>query len=123
MECVICGKNISGLVKVELDGAIVEVCSECQKFGSRTIRQPSYQITKRAIKIPNAETQLVESYGYKIKQAREKMGMKRFQLAHNINEKESLIRRVEEQRMEPDDALVKKIEMALKIDLTEEYEG
>ncbi len=68
------------------------------------------------------ETIIIDDYGKKIIEAREKINLTREKFAKKINEKESVIRRVESGEMEPDDKLTEKLERFLKIKLKVPYE-
>jgi putative transcription factor len=62
---------------------------------------------------------LVENYGKRIRKARESLGLNIEEFAKRIAEKESLMRKIENQQMKPDKKLVDKIEKFLKIKITE----
>ena len=64
----------------------------------------------------------IDNYGKKIIEARERMDLTREEFAKKINEKESMIKRIEHEDMRPNQALTKKIERFLNIRLTETYE-
>jgi len=64
----------------------------------------------------------IDNYGKKIIEARERMNLTREEFAKKINEKESIIKRIEHEDMRPNQALTKKIERFLKIKLTKVYE-
>jgi len=68
------------------------------------------------------ETILVDNYGKIIIEARKKRNLTREEFSKKINEKESVIRRVETGEMRPNDALVEKIERFLEIKLKMTYE-
>jgi len=68
------------------------------------------------------ETVFVDKYGKKIIEARKNINLTREEFAKKINEKESVIKRVEKEEMMPDDKLTKKIERFLGIKLKETYE-
>ena len=68
------------------------------------------------------ETFFVENYGKLIIETRGKKGLSREQFAEKIKEKESVIKRVENEEMTPDDALTDKIERFLEIKLKKPYE-
>ncbi len=74
-----------------------------------------------ARKKPEAKVEItqevVEGYHVRIRQAREKLGLSHEELGKKINEKESVLRKLETGKMEPDDMLVIKLEHALKIKL------
>ena len=61
--------------------------------------------------------EIAEDYGMKIKEARERAGLKQTELAQKINEKQSLLRKIEHEEILPTDEVRKKIERILKITL------
>ncbi|WP_449463508.1 multiprotein bridging factor aMBF1 [Tardisphaera miroshnichenkoae] len=61
------------------------------------------------------DTILDENYGEIIRRAREERGMTPEQLAKKLNEKESVIRRVEEGKLRPPEPLINKLEKELEI--------
>lgn len=67
--------------------------------------------------------ELVSEYGKLIAKVRQNKGMSRYEFSKNLNEKESVIERLEEESLEPDDKLVRKIEDFLNITLKERYEN
>lgn len=68
---------------------------------------------------PKVDTslELVENFDLKIRQAREKLGLSHEELGKRINEKVSLLRKIETGNMTPDNKLAKMLEHALKIKL------
>jgi len=125
MECAICGKEVEKLFRIEIEGSVVEVCESCVKFG-RKIEEvkdihPKKKVTP-GVFIPKREVVMVENYGKLIEDSRKKMGLTRKEFARKMNEKESVIRRVEMEELVPDEKLLKKIEKFLEIKLTEVYE-
>ena len=126
-ECTLCGKNTSKLFLTEVEGYTVEVCEECKKYGNFIgevkPKQEMRLIKKKPIEYPGeVQEELKPYYGQLIMQTRQKMGLKRKEFSMKINEKESIIKRVESQQMTPDEKLQKKIENFLDIKLTEVYE-
>jgi len=79
-----------------------------------TLRVPSKRPPR-----PPAETglELVEGFDAKIRQAREKLGFSHEELGRKINEKVSLLRKIETGKMTPDIMLSTKLEHVLKIKL------
>jgi len=67
----------------------------------------------------DAEAELVEDYGQRIKKAREKAGLKQAAFAQKINEKQSLLRKIEREEVLPSEAVRRKIERSLNISLSE----
>lgn len=109
------------LVKIELEGSIVEVCERCVKFGRRVVEKREYKPTRRKSKGLKIE-ELIPGYGSLIKSYREKIGLTRKEFAERLAEKESVIKRVEEEKMEPTEELRRKIERFLRISLLKKYE-
>ncbi len=134
MRCEVCGRKIHGTpLNAEIEGARLTVCAECSKHGriltkeevriraetSSTKPRPITVIPAR--KKPEAKVEMtqevVEGYHVKIRQAREKLGLSHGELGKKINEKESVLRKLETGKMEPNDMLVTKLEHTLKIKL------
>jgi len=125
MECSICGKNLPKLSKIELEGTIVGVCDRCVKFGKVVEEKVDYQQIKRYVSFKPSienENKIVPRYGDLIRKNREVRGLTRTDFANRINERESVIKRIENEQMNPSDELMKRIENFLGIKLTEEYE-
>ena len=124
-ECNLCGQNFAQLNKAEVEGTVIDVCNSCLRFGRKIeIPQQTYKI-KRKIEFKSLEQEdlmIVSGYGEKMREARESLGLSRMQLAEKMKEKESIIKRLEEERMEPDEKLMKRIEKLLGINLKEKYQ-
>lgn len=135
MRCEVCGRKIYGKpYRVIIEGAKLLVCAECSKHGkivweeeSKTKppttkpkpRLPLTQISnkKTSGNIVDANLELVEDFGLKVKQAREKLGLSHEELGKKLNEKVSVLKKIEAGKMKPDNALAVKLEHALKIKL------
>ena len=121
MQCAVCGREAK-LVKIELEGAIVEVCDKCSSLGKQ-VAIPEYKPVKRGIKLEFKEDdkEVVPKYGKLIENARMKKGLSREEFAKALAEKESVVRRLELEEMVPDMELARKIESLLGIKLVEDY--
>ena len=122
MTCDMCGKDTK-LFKVKIENAIMNVCEKCSKFGeilSEIVKEEKEPIKKKI------EKEIIEiikdGYGLMIKKAREKMGLKQEELAKKIKEKTSVIHKLENELIEPNLELAKKLEKFLRIKLIEYYE-
>ncbi|MBI2547388.1 MAG: TIGR00270 family protein [Candidatus Aenigmarchaeota archaeon] len=127
-ECTCCGKDFSRLSPTKIEGAVIEVCDKCVKFGIKADmpQEDSYRQVKPIISGTNFNDiglELVSEYGKLIAKVRQNKGMSRYEFSKNLNEKESVIERLEEESLEPDDKLVRKIEDFLNITLKERYEN
>lgn len=130
--CEICGKVIRRAIRIEMEGAMVEVCSECaSKAKARVLKEVKRNLRRRIYVKPHyprrdeialeLESRVLRpDYGKIVKEAREKAGLKVEDLARLIGEKTSVIHRIEAGRLKPDLALARKLEKTLKIRLFEE---
>ena len=72
---------------------------------------------------PFDDDTLAQDYDQRIREAREGTGLSQADFAQELNEKASLIRKLERGDMLPSDRVQKKLERRLDIDLTEEASG
>ncbi len=137
MQCEICGAQISGKSHhIIIDRAEMDVCDRCKGFGKEVERRGPVTSTRRGVPattdmsmVPvrrarrdlfdKMKDQLVEDYADVIKKAREAKRLTDDELAAKILEKVNIIRKVERAELVPDEALIKKLEKALDIKLTE----
>ncbi len=126
MNCEICGREIERGFKVVVEGSEVTVCASCKQYGTEKPSIASQAGVKRVVirrpkpkaKIEFAE-ELVEDYHLIIKKEREKRGWSQEQLAKKIQEKESLIRKIENAEIVPEPEVVEKLERLFNIRLRE----
>ena len=134
MRCEVCGRRIHGSpVRALIEGAKLTVCIECSKHG-KVIREEEVEFGQRAPKKPlpsmpfvqrkkpaqakvDISQEVVEGYPAKIRCAREKLGLSHEELGKKINEKASVLSKLETGKMTPNNQLVTKLEHALKIKL------
>ena len=133
MRCEVCGSKIYGRpYNVIIEGAKLVVCNECARHGKVVIEEPkpktmlkpraafpSFKVQSKKPSQATVETthELVENFDLKIRQAREKLGISHEDLGKKINEKVSVLRKIETGKVKPDNVLVTKLEHALKIKL------
>lgn len=129
MRCEVCGREIRGPpFRKVIEGAKVIVCAQCAPFGdsewspAKPKPQVSSKPTKRSEFDVLEKLTLVEDYGERIRQARQKASMSIEELARKLSEKESVVKKLEKQELVPTDELIKKIKNVLKIDLLEPME-
>lgn len=131
MRCEVCGREIFGQPYYRIiEGGRMTVCSSCSSFGSgdwdpkkpkakprsrRTTSRPRPQSVIDAAE----RLELVENYGMLIKKTRQKKGMTVEDFAKKISEKESVIKKLEKEQLNPPTNLVKKLERGLGIKLLE----
>ena len=133
MRCEVCGRKIHGApIRALIEGAKLTVCIECSKHGKiigeeeieRVQRTPKpltsipfIQKKKPAQARVEITQEVVEGYDSKIRQAREKLGLSHEELGKKINEKASVLSKLETGKMTPNNLLVTKLEHVLKIKL------
>jgi len=122
MTCDMCGKDTK-LFKVKIENAIMNVCERCSKFG-KVLSEVKEEVSINPVKktVENEVIELIkDNYGLIIKKAREKLGLKQEELAKKINEKTSVIHKLENELIDPSLKLAKKLEGFLRIRLIEYY--
>jgi putative transcription factor len=124
-ECNLCGQDFKELNKAEVEGTVIDVCNNCLRFGRKVdVPRQTYKINRK-IEFKSLEQEdlmIASGYGEKMKKARETLGLTRIELASKMNEKQSVIKRLEEEKMEPDEKLMRRIEKLLGINLSEKYQ-
>ena len=130
-ECEKCGRETNNLSLVNIMGAQMYVCPQCARFGKPVKKEkkesdqrappvryvrPKRQSTPRDA-LGDTELELDEEYPRSIQRAREKRGWSREDLGRKINEKVSVISKLEHGQMHPSDKLIKKLEKTLDIRL------
>ncbi len=117
-----CGKQASDIYVIDVEGAQLRVCAKCargEKVISKDIPKPSAsgQAIQPERRNPEEEMELIEGYGRAVREAREAMKLPLKVLAEMLNEKETLLLRVEEEKTKPTIQLTAKLEKALNIRL------
>lgn len=139
MLCEMCGKEMASLLPVRIEGTVLSVCRDCARFGDgvkaggkqgTTTSEPSViqaRLDNREKRMKSRDVyetgevslELSEDFSKMIKDAREKMGWKQDELAAKMNERVSIVHKLESGTMHPDDALIKKVERTLDIKIME----
>lgn len=133
MRCEVCGCRIPGRsFNVIIEGARLTVCGECAKHGKICYDEPKpkpvFQKPRTAPVMVRTQTkpptppvdtslELREDYGTRIRRAREKLGFSHDELGKKINEKVSLLKKIEMGKMTPNDKLATALEHVLKVKL------
>jgi putative transcription factor len=122
-NCELCGYS-GNLIKAIIEGSLLNVCENCAKFGKAIIlkQQPQQKIKPVKHKITELINIINPDYSKLIKESREKLGMKQEDLAKKIDEKTSIIHKLETGHLQPTISLAKKLERTLSIRLIEIYE-
>jgi len=132
--CEICGKLTQMLRVVLIEGSELNACPDCAKFGVE--RSPKPKKTSEPVHVSEAlerrdkraqtrdvlqdsAEELVPDYHIRIRKSREKLLWTPEDLGKKINEKKSVILKLESGQMRPDDSLIRKLERMLNIRLKE----
>ncbi|MCO8266570.1 MULTISPECIES: multiprotein bridging factor aMBF1 [Haloferax] len=144
-QCEMCGSDQASLKTVKVEGAELQLCDDCAEFGtevrtestssastkystssssgsnsSRSSGSSSSSSSKRRRRdMFDDMDEIATDYDDRIRQARESRGMSQEELAQSLNEKASLIRKLERGDIMPPDSVRKKIERKLDISLVE----
>ncbi len=136
MQCEVCGRKIAGKsYKAIIEGARLVVCSGCATLGSiswelnpshkqaqptakaQRPKKPQLKTVPRKHSPSELTLELIEDFGTRIRQAREALGLSHEDLGRRINEKVSVLKKLESQKMKPANRLAEKLQYALKIEL------
>lgn len=148
-DCEMCGKKVPRLSKVRIDGAVLNVCDSCARYGTpaESIRSrypsPSSSNPVESIKIPQKrivvppsrpsskrgrrkenfdELEVVPEYADIIKSARSKLDMTQDELAAKLLEKKNVIASIERGNLMPPIKTARKIERLLHVKILETEE-
>ena len=132
-ECQICGGKIWKAQTVLIEGAKIVVCQNCAQYGKKISpeNKPSkFKMGPKAASKPvkklksnkteeflEPSIEVVSNYAEKIREIRIKKNLNQDQFAKKLNEKPSLLRRIEAGKVTPTIELAKKIESVYKIQL------
>ncbi|MCS7093625.1 MAG: multiprotein bridging factor aMBF1 [Candidatus Aenigmarchaeota archaeon] len=131
MECMICGKELKIVYKVEIDGNIIETCENCAKAHGRIVetfrsgyeKEINSKFEKREIDPIEEDIELVEDFNELIRNSREKFGLSLEEAARKLGIKESFLAKIESGEILPDKKTLKKMEKFFKIKLEEKIES
>ena len=137
MQCEICGAEIRGKpICITVDNSELQVCQKCASYGKAVDKRTpvSRKISPVVRTVPRTgnrpkkdffdilKDELLDNYDQIIREARESKGWSQEDLAENIKEKASLIKKIERSEIVPEDSVRKKLEHTLNIRLTERVE-
>lgn len=141
-----CGSDQASLKTVKVEGAELQLCDDCAEFGTEVrTESTSSASTKYSTSSSSGSDssrssgsssssssskrrrrdmfddmdEIATDYDDRIRQARESRGLSQEELAQSLNEKASLIRKLERGDIMPPDSVRKKIERKLDISLVE----
>ncbi|MFO8110339.1 MAG: multiprotein bridging factor aMBF1 [Thermoplasmata archaeon] len=137
MNCELCGKKIGKPTTVSIEGSTLQVCQGCSRHGKEVFKsgKVSFDQDKMLNRIQrkkeaygstrgmgDGEKVLALDYSDRIREARIGMSQTQEDLANSVNEKKSVIAKLEKGDLRPSDELIKKLESSLSIELMDEYQ-
>ena len=120
-NCELCGRS-GNLIKAIVEGSLLNVCENCAKFGKVIEVKQNLQLKPIKQKTTELINIISPEYPKLIKNSREKLNMKQEDLAKKIDEKLSVIHKLETGHLQPTILLAKKLEKTLNIKLIEVYQ-
>jgi putative transcription factor len=128
-NCEMCGRS-APLAKVSIEGAVLDVCAGCARHGKivsmprRESQRQERPAQNRPAPTARKETTyvIVDDYAQKIKKAREKLGLTQEEFSKKLNQRESLMQKIESGQMKPSLNTAQELQAVLKIKLIEEYD-
>lgn len=120
-SCELCGQDADSLTKTKIEGAKLKVCDSCSDMGEK-VKTPSKNVKKkkkrssRNTKKRDTKT-LANDYGERVKDAREGKQLSIQELSDELNEKVSLLKKIEQEQLKPEKSLAGKLEKKFDIEL------
>ncbi|MGD0587426.1 MAG: multiprotein-bridging factor 1 family protein [Thermoplasmata archaeon] len=147
MICEMCGKEVPMTSRVRLERSVLALCPDCARFGTPVDPVPSptpvaasvvrfrpgmavtspsgprRRLEERDLYQEIGEMELAPDWNKRIRAAREAHLWTPEDLSKKLNEKKSVVLKIESGSFRPPDALVRKIEHLLKVKLRAEPES
>jgi len=146
VQCEMCGAETADPKTIKVEGAELEVCADCVDFGTE-VRTDSTSSTSTKYSTSSSSSgsstsssttsttssnsgggggpdifddldELAQDYDERIRDAREASDLSQKDLANRLNEKASLIRKIERGETLPSDEVQRELERELDIDLS-----
>lgn len=111
-KCQICGKEVDSTTKAKIEGAVMHVCDSCADMGEKVEKKSKKKRTRKS-----SQKTLANDYGDRVRDARETRELSIKELSGSLNEKESVIKKVEREELKPDKSLAGKLSKELDITL------
>jgi len=117
-ECELCGSRKANR-KAKVEGIIIDVCDKCVKFGEEIAVIEIKPTKKKLPKLEELEKTVKPDFHKIVKRERNKKKLTQEELAKKLNEKPSVIKRIEN-GWEPSMKIIKKLEKFFGVNLIEE---
>ncbi len=146
MLCEMCGNDVPATSRVRIEKSVLALCPACAKFGVPLDPPPSLapaapsparrplvgatraatgprRMEERDLYTEIGELELAPDWGRRVRVAREANAWTPEELGKRLNEKKSVVLKIESGDLHPPDALVRKLEHLLKVRLRAEPES
>ncbi|MCL4376557.1 MAG: multiprotein-bridging factor 1 family protein [Candidatus Parvarchaeota archaeon] len=117
MNCEICGAFEENLFRTEVEGAVMNLCKNCSKYGK--VIGDSVQASSQVQRKAESESQLRYDYLNEIKHALNENGLSIEEVSESIRCSPKDLKKVVNGEMLPDKNITEKLEKLLKISLYE----
>jgi putative transcription factor len=133
--CELCGKDVPETRSTWVEGTQLKLCKDCQRFGDKVksgtsesptkvviesrLQQRERRMRSRDIYKEEDAFELADDYSKRIRDGRNAKGWTHEQLGAKINERVTILSKIESGSMKPTDDLVSKLEKSLGIVLIE----
>jgi putative transcription factor len=137
MLCEMCGQDVPLTNAVRVESSVLQLCPNCSKFGvavappvlpagsappptagaPRPYARAGRRVEERDLYTELPEMELAPDWGKRIRVAREALAWTPEEFGKRLNEKKSLVLKLESGSFRPPDATIRKIERLLRIRL------
>ena len=143
MLCEMCGNDVEALTRVKVEGSVLRLCANCAHFGKPLDPPPAPAVVRavpgatpvrygggasRASSGPRrmeerdlyteiGELELAPDWSKRVRGAREALKWTPEEFAKKLNEKKSIVLKLESGGIHPPDDLVRRVERLLKVRL------
>ena len=142
MLCEMCGKDVVATGRIRIEGTVLNLCGDCARFGEpidpvpaaaapsgsparappspsggARLGAPRRRLEERDLYQEIGELELAPDWGRRVRVAREAHAWTPEDLGKKLNEKKSVVLKIESGNFHPPDALVRKLEHLLKVRL------
>jgi putative transcription factor len=146
MLCEMCGNEVESTSRIRIEQSVLQLCPGCAKFGTPIDPLPTpaeeaprptrgaptqgaprpatrrRRLEERDLYAEIGELELAQDWGQRVRKAREALLWTPEELGKRLNEKKSVVLKIETGGLHPPDALVRKLEHLLKVRLRAEPE-
>ncbi len=114
-SCELCGQETDSTTRVKIEGAKLSACSSCAEMGETVSKKAEKKKSSKG-RTRNRKV-LANDYGKRLKEARESEQLSLQELSDELNEKKSLLSKLEKQELKPDSTLAGKLSKRLDVEL------